>query len=770
MSELKISPNQFLEQQELNRLKKFVDTDGFRNFMLLNANTYGLIRKNNELFSNGLIQEDTGLTIKINPIRAIDNNGKLISSPATSQLSIPPDNNFYWIKIAYQTTTEEIGTFSIDANGNLVCTSADAELLTIIRGQPNHPSRITFTNAVNNIIEYDVLEVIDDNNAVLQGSFVAESGLRLAVVGTFTQGYVPLTSEKYIFQYDSCLMTLVSSNTIDPPAHTTGLEFILGRVKNNGVSLKIEDRRNEIFQTEASYFQKFIETNGNPLIGVEQINYDDLLSPKVQNLVQIAWAFTATSYSVNLKLNTITINSGSGGLFKASNFGTEFTDGDFDGWRVYVANGKYFKVQSSSKVASNIELIMDNLSSDSFFSDFDSSATIVQDLIVTPDAEEIEIIATPDPTASSPINNKKFVFPINESYGRIPLNVYATTGTLYNIKYRYKHLKEYSPSFILPDDAVGYYNETQFNSSGVIVAIPTQTPYVSSETNGYIPLMLHPDAYSIFENRIDLGDLLGVQKLLFSPSTPVLDLTVGSSRQYQYFSDGDDSTSNDTFTLLANMYVNIKTLNVLGATCRNGNFFMLHFKQKIIFNGFVLRIVSDYVNPTTFTLLKTFNDNDERFLARSEEGIFVRATFDGTSWFVNSTNEVPPIKVREMKTSPATYTCTALNTLIPGLTYTTPNDGKTRKLSLTYKGLGLTDLTSSSQISAYLYNATTATLLDSTTVFNGGAVVQMAGSGFCTIIDDFAPDTELQVVASITNFGGGGSWSDNKFTIIELED
>lgn len=684
MSSLKISPNTFLEQQELNRWKKFIDTDGFRAMMLLNSNTFGFIRKNNENFTNGLVQEDSGLTVKINPIKAIDSNGQLISYPSVNNLAIPADSNWYWIKIAYQISNEETGTFSIDSKGNLVCTSGDAELLTILRGQPNYPSRITFTNAVNNIIEYDVLEVIDDNNAVLQGSFTAESDLKLATVGTFTPGYTPLTSEKYIFQYDSCLMTLVSSNTIDPPTHTTGLEFILGRAKNNGVALKVEDRRNEIFQTEASYFQKFIETNGNPLIGVEQINYDDLLSPKVQNLVQLAWAFTATSYSVNLKLNTITISGGSGGLFKSSNFSTEFTDGDFDGWRVYVANGKYYKVQSSSKVASNIELILDNLSSDSFFSDVDSTVAIIQDLIVTPDAEEIEFIATPDPTANSPINNKKFIFPINESYGRIPLNVYASTGTLYNIKYRYKHLKEYSTAFILPDDSVGYYNEVQFDSSGNLIATPTRTPYVASETNGYIPLALHPDAYSIFENRIDLGDLLGVNKSVLSNATPVLDLTVGASRQYQYFSDGDDSVSNDMLTLSADMFINIKTLNTLGDTCRNGNFFILHFKQKIVFNNFVLRIVSDYTNPSSYIELKRFSASDEQFLAESAEGIYIRATFDGTAWLVNSVNEA---KYKEVKTISDFSVTSDVYADITGASFTTPNDGITRNYLVHFSGV-----------------------------------------------------------------------------------
>lgn len=768
MSELKISPNQFLEQQELDRFKKFLDTDGFRKLYFQNATNFGLVRKANEDFTNGLVQEDSGLTVKINPILAIDKNSKIISLPAISQLAIPADSNWYWLKISYKTTIEETGTFSIDNKGNLVCTSNDAELKTILRGQPNHPSRIIFTNAVNNIIEYDVLEVIDNNNAVLQGSFTAESDLKLAVVGTFTPGYVPLTAEKYIFQYDSCLLTLVSSNTIDPPAHTAGLEFIIGRAKNNGVSIKVEDRRDEIFQTEASYFQKYLDTLGNPLIGVEQVMYDDPLSPKVQNCVQVAWAFKATAFSVNLKLNTITIGAGSGGKFKTSNFSTEFTDGDFDGWRVYVSKGTYYKVQSSSKVASNIELIMENLSSNSFFSDFDSTTSITQQLIITPDVEEIEIIATADPAAASPINTKRFSFPINEAFGRIFLNVYATSGTLYNLKYRYKFIKEYSEEFILPDDSVGFYSETQFDSSGNLIGSPTQTPYVADPSNGYIPLVLHPDAYSIFENRIDLGDLLGVQQSLLSNATPLVDLTVGSSRQYQYWSDGDDSVSNDALTLSADMFINLKKINVNGDTCRNGNFFLLHFKQKVIANGFALRIVTDYVNPSSYVTLKAFNTNDFEFLASSEEGLFIRVTFDGTNWLINSVNEVRG-NISDEKTLSTISTSSTSYVDMTGLNYTTPNDGITRKYLLLFKGVMRQSLSAGDGVWVAIYNNTSSIILDRSRAYLAVLAINVGLNEVvvtCQKLVTLGPNVEIKMqFFSIS--GGSVQMDENSLIILE---
>jgi hypothetical protein len=683
MSEIKFSPNLFLEQIELNRFKKFLDDDGFRNFLVQNSDTFGLIRKENETFVNGLVQEDIGLTIKINPILAFDKNGKLISNPAVAQLAVPSNNQWYWVKVAYQTTVEEKGTFSIDSSGNLVCTSSDAELLTILRGQPNFPSRIAFTNATNNILEYDVLEVIDNNNAVLQGSFTSESDLKIAVIGTFTPGYVALTSEKYIFQYDSCLVTLVNSNTITPPSHTDGVEFIIARVKNNGSTLYVEDKRNEIWKVDSNYFLRHLETLSNPLLGIEQITYDDKLSTLIQNLVQVAWNFTTSAFSVNLKLNTITISAGKGGRFKAANFSALFTDGDFDGWRLYVKSGMYFKIKTSTLISSNIELVMENLSGEEFFSDLDSSVIITQDLILTPDAEEIEFICTADPASTNKIVESRFVFPINETFGRLRLNVYHATDTLYNIKYRYKHIKDYSPVFVPSDDSVGFYNELQFDSNGNLVVTPTQTSYIADSVNGFIPLKLNPNAYSAFTERIDLGDRLGVDKLQLTNATPLLELKVGSNRQYEFFSDGDTSVSNDEITLSADMFINLLKTNVDGDPCKNGNYFLLHFKQKITPGAFNLRIVTDYVNPTDFTLLKIFTAADFRFLIDSEQGIFIRASFDGTEWILNSTNEV---KINQSETNSAQNSTNFVTwDDIVDLEFTTPNDGKEREWVLMAK-------------------------------------------------------------------------------------
>lgn len=645
MSDFKFSHDLFLEKEELDRLKKFLRDDGFKSDLLANSDSFGLIRKENtsisNVFDNALVEEDATLTIKIKEITALDNTGKLIYSPALSAIAVPADNQWYWVKIAHTYTTEELGTFTVDSSGNLVCTSNDAELRTILRGQPNYASRISFTNATNNTLEYDVLEVIDDQNAILQGDFTNESDLKIAVVGTFTPGYVPLTSEKYPFQYDSCTVTLVQNSSNFEPVHTAGVEFFIARVKNNGVTLYIEDKRNEIWKVDSNFFLKYMDRFGNPLIGVEEITFDDSLSPKESNIVNIAWGFRSSSFSVNAKLNTVTLSAGLGGKYKDI---TDVVDEAFNNWRLYVETGEYFRVLSNFTVGGSIVLQMEQMDANRFFSDTNSTVLISQQLLLVPDVEEIEIFCKPDPAASNTIDVRKFCFPINTDVAKIKLNVYAATGTLYNIGYRYKMVKEYGPILILPSDPVGFYNENQFDPSGDISSSPVQTPYVSDANNGFIPLILHPDAYFNFKERIDLGDLAGVEYIELANANQVVQLYVGANREYIVFSQ-------TPFTLSQDLYINLnKTLDDNTTLIKGGNHFKLNFASTITCGAFKIYVVEDYVSPSNFTSLAELDQDNFDYIATiqlsgSTNGFALNCIYDidNLMWVVDTANDVATV-------------------------------------------------------------------------------------------------------------------------------
>lgn len=639
----KFSPGLFLEKVELERFAKSLDANGFRLFLLNSTFKAGLIKKqyfndNNivqNTFNNGKVYESSGLTISHNEINAIDINGNFIYKKAETNIPVPADNNWYWVKIKHTYTSKELGLFSIDQNGNLTGDS-NSELLTILRGQPYFPTRVRFLNSVHNTIEYDVLEVIDDSNAILQGYFNPETNLQLSIVGTFAPDVTPSANEKDIFQYDDCELTLIQESTANTePPKIDGEEFFLARVRNDGVDLFIQDKRTEVWQVKSDFLSKNIDKTTNALFGVERVRYDHTNSTKDENIVDIAWCMRSENWSVNSKLNQVTLSAGQGGRFKDVNY---FTDGDFDSWRLYWPDGSYSNILSSVKSGSQINLTLDSLDIDKVSND-GGNTFINTELLVTPNAEEIEItLESYNTGAAAPgpeIVNKKVTFPINQPKALIKLLVFQDQEE-YSIKYRYKKDGEYSAFFnMILDNQFGYYTEKAFDSDGEILPLVQSQSYSVNLAGGYIALYLSnriklslkSDAYINTINSIDLGDALGVESRSINDTPNDITLTVGTSKVYQYFVGVSSPTA--TYTLNDNKRI------ILANGTRNGNYFILHFKQNYDLNGKTFRIVD-----AAFNTLKSFTQNDIDFINTSPEGMYIRCTWDGTKWILNSTNEV----------------------------------------------------------------------------------------------------------------------------------
>lgn len=648
---LKFPSGLFLEKAELERFKQFLDDNGFRKWLLANSTKFGLIKNqyfiydssnrindisiNNE-FINGLVYEGSSLSINYNPIVAIDSDGKLISLDAGNKI-VPADSKWYWVKIKHKYNPEEIGTVSVDIQGTL--TGVGTKFTEVLRGQPNFPAKIRFTDSSSNTAWYDVLEVIDDTNAVLDNaSFTAESDLKYCVVGTFTPASVPTDID--IFQYDSCLLSLEVETTLNTaPLSTTGKDFFLARVRNTGTALTIQDKRNDIWRTVSDFEFFDIYFKPNPLVGVSQIRWDGIFTTKEKNRVRLEWGFSSDNWTIDSATNKITLNSGSGGIFKETFY---FNDTNFDGWRVYREDGKYDIIKISSKNATQINLVLDHLDPNDYL-------TKGGTLFICPPYEEIEFkfynnqYNISNPTGDDVIGNNQepFVFNIFQKYGEAFVTVPSqTTPYKFRAYYRYKKFNFYTPWTVLPDDVVGYYNENSFTDAGVLKDDPgdrTRVPYTPSiltALEGFILLTPKVDSYFNTIKKLDTGDLYGIETIGLSNAVPVVDLYIGKARQYQYFNGND-------LTLTADLYISLKDtiINDLGQPCINGNYFMLHFKQKINTGSFKVRIVQDYVDPTDYTLIKEFDTNDLYFIKQSEEGLFIRVSFDGTKWIINSVNE-----------------------------------------------------------------------------------------------------------------------------------
>lgn len=645
---LKFAPDLFLEVAELNRLQKSLDKEGFRKVLLQDSQKFGLIYNSttDPDFDNGKVIRDvdngSDKTIKVNELFGVDKSGEFLYSELQTQITVPNDSNWYWVKISHTFSVKEKGLFSIAANGNLVG-SVDAELLTILRGQPNFPSRIKFLNSASNTQEYDILEVIDNQNAIVTGGpFTVESGLQIGVVGTFTQGITVPGGDKYPFQYDRVTLTLVQETSINQrPSYTSGTEFFLARIKRVGADVIIQDKRIEIYKTRDFDVLSKVSLQINPVIGVEAIRYDNSYTVRDRNVVDVSWSYKSSNFTITSSSNLLSLSSGAGGRYKSN---AQFVDGDFDGWRVYTENGKYSTILSSVKQASNINLTLDVLDIDDYSSN-GGTTWISQEVVVVPDCEEIEIRLTPD-TAELQLEVTK-LFPINSRLSKIPLVVNGVTST-YKLSYRYKTLNNYT-GWTLPlndESPFGFLAEASFDVDGVFVPLNETRDYV---VGGEFVLNLSNDSYSkLFLHK----DGLEYFQLDFASLNEVTELKVKEQLKYQVL--GVSTLPVSSIVLPRNYYINLSDVNA-----SNGSEFIINLYTYITFGNYSINIQENYVDSsnrgtTLFSLDKYWTGKT------FDRTISLLCKYDGSSWYVM------PIVSTVQIDSPqhSTFTRIQTNTLI----------------------------------------------------------------------------------------------------------
>jgi len=662
MSNFKFSTDLFLEKAELNRFQRFLVDDGFRLHLIQNSFSFGIIKRSTDsTLNNYKVEAGTNdKTVKIVvDSYALDKNGKIIFKKLEDNIVVPDDGQFHWIKIKHTFDPQEVGTVSIDVAGNL--TGVNTKFTEVLRGAPNFPSKIKFINNIGNVAEYEVTEVTDDLNAKLSGIFTTETPMNYKVIGTFTPGHVAPTADKDPFQYDGVTLSFELETVLNtPPTKIAGEEFYLARVKVVGINVTIEDKRTEFWRTKADFDLTSITTITNPLIGIEAVKFDNSFTARDKNQVEVAWGLRTTNWTIDSALRRISVTSGEGGVFKTAG---DFTTGDFDGWRVYAQDGTYKIISASVKSGTGINLTLQSL-------DVDDYAISPNDqLIIVPDVEEVEFKASSDGAVTAiPNIEQTFKFPVNLGIGKLSLTVPSLSATYsYNILYRYKKFGDYTTYTQLPDDAVGFYDESSFDSDGTLEVATidrTRVPYTGDLVNGYIALTPNSNNFKNLTNSLITGDLIGIDEVELDNATPIVDLEVGTNRQYEYFNGTD-------LVLTADMFISLKKKNVDGDDIINGNFFILHFKQKVDLATFKLRIVQDFVNPTTFTLLKDFTVTDTTFLTNSDEGIYLRVSYDGTNWIINSVNETQDPEERYIRISaPASSQVTVDNTGLNVVSFT----------------------------------------------------------------------------------------------------
>lgn len=650
MSHLKINSNQFLGTHEYNRLRDFLDLYGIDRNLLLNTRQYGLF-ENFALPDVGAILRKDCLYVRkagtpfdqvvIQKGVAVDKDANIIINTVDVNLSIPNNNQWYWIKAKHALTSKEKGTVTIDTSGNL--TGVGTEFLKILRGQPKFPTRVQFYSSVSgNIYEYEVVNVSSDTSAVLMGDFTAETGLEFCVHGTFTPGAFVPTGDKKIYQFDSIELTLEAEIGETAPVLVSGQEFFLSRVKNTGTDVVLEDKRTDWFKTTSlNRFEEMNRTLINPVIGVEAVKYDVSTSTKEKNLVELAFGFRFSSYTIDTSSKKVSILIGNGGVYKST---SDFVAGDFDGWRLYLKNGSFVNIFDSQKSGSQIVITLDCLNPSDFGAD--------DLLFVAPPYENIEIKAI----IPGLINTERvFPFQINTPLCRFAINS-IDACTLYNLVYRYKNNSNYTDWLQFPNDIVGHWDEPSFQADGTLQPEPTdrtRVPYVGSLTAGFIRVCEHLNSFDNFQQVINTGDLFGVHSTSLQNASPQLALLVGTDKKYQHFKGA--------ITLGADIFIILSNTKIDGTPNREGNEFFLHFEQFIDLSTFKLRIVQNFVDPTSFNLVAEIDANDCMYIRNniginqtSNSGLFVTCTFNDLGEWISTyeTETTPKNTVRMLSIVP----------------------------------------------------------------------------------------------------------------------
>lgn len=371
MSKLKLSANLFLEVAELENFRRFIVDEGYKAVLKSMINNYGIVRiSNRDAF---LVSSDATLadTINIAPGVAFTSELDRIVNESEIAIQVPASDIKTWIVISRSVTNYEKGTVSVTTDGTL--TGSGTEFTKVLRGGDNFSNAVKFIDSKNNVLSYEVVNVVSDTSAVIAAPAVAENNIRYGVVGAFTPGFIPSASNELIYEHDSCQIRLVQSAS--KPEIQDGIEFILAEINWDSGSMAVVDMRDTCtFNTEYSSTVNGVNTETVSLRSIERIG----------NTVRIGIenAYIIGSFEIRPASSQFIITTGHNNVI-----GSTFVDKSnipndaFAGWKLFNrATGISVEISGNSNNILNLKT-------------WNSGITIGEgdDFIIVPPYDEIEI-------------------------------------------------------------------------------------------------------------------------------------------------------------------------------------------------------------------------------------------------------------------------------------------------------------------------------------------------------------------------------------------
>ena len=420
MSKLKISPNLFLEVQELKKLMYFLDEDGYRPFLKHLTKSFGIAQNDDNTYfkvSRKIGSEDT---VIVNPGIAFNQNLEKIYLGEETELTIPNTGENQWLVVSYAHTNDEQGTIDISPQG--VLNGNKTQFISVLRGQPNFPTKIRFSNSKFNVSEYEVVNISSDTVATIVGDFVAEKGLKYQVIGTFTPGFQPDDENKTIYEYDSCKIEIIESE--DRPTLSDG-QYIIAKVfyTDDGIVEVSDERIRNLF----NYNQKIDEDinsntlQNNLLVALCQtsLRNNNILDVKFE------WGYRVDKFEIinTYKQNIFNIITGNN-KYLSNN---QIPDGMFNGW--LLVNRKNM-----------VSVVIDNNVNNKLYIKDYNPLIITNDndeFVVVPNYKDIEIEVNLENMIDDETEKSNFFFKFSienvSSHFILPIEY---GQTLVNLKYR----------------------------------------------------------------------------------------------------------------------------------------------------------------------------------------------------------------------------------------------------------------------------------------------------------------------------------------------
>lgn len=273
MSNLNITRNIFLEKEELVRFQQFMANDLSQQLFLRNSVTFGIVVS--DFIANTDFKVEAGSnasTIKVSrDSYALDSDGLLIHQLPFDNLAIPNNGQYYWIRISHKYDPTEVGTCSIDADG--IVSGVGTLFTSVLRGHSTDvPTKIKFVKADGSVLSnnqvYEVVSVNSDTTIHLTaGTFTAESGLKVVVIGTTPiSEFVTSDQLNGLYQYDSCTVEIVGEEAPNTPPtinYIPNKTFYLARVISNSGVVTVTDKRTDYWMFNVPALKEKLAKNQN---------------------------------------------------------------------------------------------------------------------------------------------------------------------------------------------------------------------------------------------------------------------------------------------------------------------------------------------------------------------------------------------------------------------------------------------------------------------------------------------------------------------------